>query len=619
MTPVQMSRENMFKLKGLNSKRTPEVYGNRKNSVMTELINSVAIDNQKGQTKALGRGQFNQSFYIPQEHYKEHSFARRNEDNRILEERYDENKSFNSAFEGEPNPNERRNRDARHEMGAIGFPRALAGSVYSPQNLKLFQSPNQAKVAKGESGDMILDCKDFFDRSYSKILQSQKKKKTEQEGWDWDPESDLNSKYMIQNFLNSNKKSSLTRNPKKGQGDNVSTFKIAKKKFSFSKQDKRPSNLLSIPSGIGPDMSKLNLTLSPSNLTNQDAPFKNSLTGEAVDQQGLADIILHAKHGLEQDILSSPMIPKKAGPGAKEMIPFLSRADSGGFFFQGQNPRSSQSRQLGNLFDNIEPRRMEGDLKQNKYMVEEIKEALDSNSQALLSNFKSSLGSLSNKKFLKFSNSEKNKKKSFIEKKSNSGDKKEKKRAKKRNKSSSIGLESGEKPVKKGVLFGNSEDQRSLKLQNSLVPLESANRLFSGISNLETTEQLKKGGLISPFPSSLSPFLSFKQMPSTAQKTISQGSKIQSKNGDQVRIGHFTPVTPNYLGLSGQPKPAYKFENQKFDALTQNFISLDKRMKTPDSVARKLGKRGGSDAKKCQTPGSFLASDGKNKKKIRNM
>lgn len=621
MTPVQMSQENLFKMKGINARQTPEVYNNRKNSVMTELINSVAIDSKKAQVKTLGQGALSQNFYIPQENYKKKANLRTHEDRKIQEEQFDENKSFNSAFEVNPNQNVRRQRDTRQEMGGGGFQRTTGNSMYSPRNLKMFQSPIQTKVPKGETVDMILDCKDFFERSYSKILQSQKKK-AEPEQWDWEGESDVNSKFMIQSFLNSNGKSSFARNSKTGKREQVSTFKLAKKKMSFSNNDKKGPNLLSIPSRIGPDMSKLNLTLSPSNLASQDVLFKNSLAGDAVDQKGLADIILHAKNGLEQNLLSSPTLQKTAGLNSEDAMAFLTRPDSSGFFFQGS--KNNRSNHLGDLFKKIEPGGMEGDLKRNKYMVEEIKEALDSNSQALLSNFQGSLSSLSNKKFLQFSNSEKNKKKKLIEKKSNSGHKKKRrKNMQKRNKSSSIGPNSSEKPQKKGVLFGNSGNQRNLQLQNSLVPLEKTNQLFSGVSNLDAKERVKMEGLVSPFMSSLSPFLSAKQLPSTAQKTISHMSKIQSKNGDQVRIGHFTPVTLNCQPK--QPKVAsHKFDGKigkfgKFEALTQNFTCINKRMKTPDPVARKLGKRGGSDAKKCQTPSSFLGSDGKNKKKIRNM
>ena len=130
----------------------------------------------------------------------------------------------------------------------------------------------------------------------------------------------------------------------------------------------------------------------------------------------------------------------------------------------------------------------------------------------------------------------------------------------------------------------------------------------------------------SPFCNSLSPFIGLKPLPSTARNTLSQATKINTKNLDQVSIGHFTPISINITNQKNSKNP---FQNKNFGVFDDEYNNYNSNnnnnnnnnnntIKTPDSVSRKLGKRGGSDAKKCQTPSSFLGSSGKNKKKIRN-
>ena len=165
-----------------------------------------------------------------------------------------------------------------------------------------------------------------------------------------------------------------------------------------------------------------------------------------------------------------------------------------------------------------------------------------------------------------------------------------------------------------------------LELTNSLIPLNQDKRFMNELSFMQSSnKQTPNQELISPFPSSLSPFMNMKQMPSTAQKTIDHLSKNQSKNIDKVRIGHFTAISTNphqiatnYVHPPIEPKFS-NLKNSDFRTLNKTSNKPNARMKTPDPLSNKLGKRGGSDAKKCQTPGSFLESDGKDKKKIRNM
>ena len=616
-TPVQMGKESLFKLNDFLHKKTPELYPNRKNSVMTELIKSAAIEESKEKNNFYTSQTVNNQFYIPEENSKISKSKNyfENDIHKIREEQND-NMSFNSAFENNMSHFSKKDKEPKLEGSKQAKPnsyyRVLFPLVHSPQNMGMFQSPINVKNSKDKGLDMMLECKDFFERSYSKILQSQKKnmdnEKSQQE---LNLDSDINSKFMIQNFLNSSQKSNLPKN----KIENQPSYNLNKKRFSFC--NNQSNDLLNIPSQIGPNLSRLGLTSSISNSINQDSFLVNSLNKHKFDQNDIAEIILDAKNGIEKNIINSPIFSRNSNQRKQIPLPLKNHQTSSGFYFNDQTQRVGENSfcqipEIGELSN-----QKNAENSQNKYTIKEIKDALNSNSKGLLSNYQGSLSSLSNKKYIKFSNSDKNKK--VVDKKSSSGSKKdEKKEKRKRNKSSTIINSSKTKKSNSGLLFGNSSDQMKFELKNSLVPINTDQRFYQEISYTNSNNK-KNQNIISPFSSTFSPFFNSKQMPSTARNTISHLGKNKPKNHEKVKIGHFTTVSMNpQISLN------YPYDN-KFQDLKNpknNLFSAhysNKRMETPDPVGSKLGKRGGSDAKKCQTPSSFLASDGKDKKKIRNM
>jgi hypothetical protein len=632
MTPVQMGKENLFKLNDFDNKKTPEIYPNRKNSVMTELIKSAAIEEQKEKSQLFMNHQNQNNFYIPEENSKmvKNRNYFENDIMKIKEEQNEDNMSFNSAFENN-NINHMEQKEVKNDpskpLMQSSYQRVLFPSVHSPQNLMLFQSPINVRNSKDKALDMMLECKDFFERSYSKILQSQKKNMdSENPQTEWAIENDFNNKFMIHNFLNSSENSNLPKNVT--QNDNKSTFKLTKKRFSFSAKEKDKLNMLNISSQIVPNMSKFDISSNLSHSAHQDNLFINSLNTNKLNQNSLAHIILDAKNDLEKEFMNSPSFSRFANKTSNVPLQITKYNNSSGFFFNNSGNKKKNENSLSKDPQISVNSNNEIDIQsQNRYTIKEIKDALNSNSKELLSNFHGSLGSLSNKKYVKFTNSEKNKNKHFIQKKSISGSKTKKaNELRKRNKSSSIIKSILNKKINSGLLFGNSSDQMKLELTNSLIPLNQDKKFMNELSFMQSSnKQTPNQELISPFPSSLSPFMNMKQMPSTAQKTIDHLSKNQSKNIDKVRIGHFTAISTNphqiatnYVHPPIEPKFS-NLKNSDFRLLNKTSNKSNVRMKTPDPLSNKLGKRGGSDAKKSQTPCSFLESDGKNKKKIRNM
>ena len=634
MTPLQANREGFLNLREFNNQRTPEVFENKRNSAMTELIRSATIEKEQEMANNIIDETALGNFYIPEEKIssklQENYFGEENKARNSQGNFFDfKNKIWNQGTHPEKEAS-----NQLQNLKTLGVQKNLFPNFYSPKNAEMFQSPmHLLKQAKDESGDIMLECRDFFDRSYSKILQSQKKNmEAENRRRNW-RESELNSEYKIKNFLNSNNKSEVTQQFLKNTKDGTSPFKLQRKRFSFSGESPKNSALLNISSHIGPKFPELNLTLSPT------CPEKNSIsfltkTKDHINSNNLAEIILNAKNGIEKSIMNSPVFSRNFNNERNN----LKNEKISNLFISNLNSNYNIINQeifKGNSFEDLNSylKKKENNLnfeQSNNYMMDEMKEVMKSNSKLFLSNYKSSLGSLSNKKFAKFSNSEKNKKKDFIEKKSSSGSKKSESEFKnKRNNSLTIQRDLNLDQKNKKLLFGEKSGKINLELSSSLLPLNTRKNSLMLISNKKKETNIKTSEeLTSPFPHSLSPFLGFKQLPSTAQNTLSQVSKINSKNLDQVKIGHFTPISSNFLRQKKTFKKSSEqcfenqvkqFKNQHFGGFDEDYIQLNNGIKTPDSVSRKLGKRGGSDAKKCQTPGSFLGSSGKNKKKIRNM
>ena len=628
MTPVQMGRESLFKLNDFEAKRTPDVYVNRKNSVMTELINSATIEKEKEGRPFVGRS--TSQLYIPEESNllkKQGYFG--TEQSHIREEEED-NISYNSAFGvGELTSGKRVEKEAEKGVSRNlekGFQRNLFPSISSPQNQKMFHSPMQRlKNSKEDASEMMIECHNFFDRSYSKILQSQTKNGESSKKRKGDQEGNSSGKSNLHNFFGSNNKQSAFLNDSFLKQENLSSFSIKGKRFSFANQPQE-SGLANLCSQIGPNMSNLNLTLSPSNSKAKDS-FAQAFP-KHINSNNLADIILNAKNGIEKSFLHSPSFSRN--------FEFMSKEGFHAKWFKTENPSAVESggfNLFGKSFQELpksEKKSLEKkELLRNEYTVQEMKEAMESSSNKLLSNCKGSLGSLSNKKLTQFTNSEKNKKALDTEKKSKSGSKESEERKKnneKRNKSSSIHMNSTKKYTNHGLLFVNSNEKINLEPKSSLIPLNQDNSSIGRSSNSKGNPLPFKRNLASPFPQTLSPFFNSKQMPSTAKNTLSQMTKFQTKNSNKIKIGHFTPVSGNSYANGKLSIKTCAFDNKiskrkksQFGEFDVDLDRPDDRRKTPDSVVRKLGKRGGSDAKKCQTPGSFLASYKKKKKKVRNM
>ena len=630
MTPLQTNRENFLNLRDYNNQRTPEVFENKRNSAMTELIRSATIEKEQALANNIIHDSALANFYIPeenlssklQENYFEINLKEENEQVKALDS--EKKNTWNQGVKIE-----KKYINQIKNSQTIGYQNNLFPSLYSPKNIGMFQSPMQMlKQTKDESGDIMLECRDFFDRSYSKILQSQKKNK--KKNW---RELELNSEYKIQKFLNSNNKSDLKQQFSKIEQEDTSTFKLQRKRFSFSGESPNDSGLINISSQIGPKFPELNLTLSPTGGEKNSSSFLSNKQNN-INSKNLAEIILDAKNGIEKSIMNSPVFSRNFNA---ERNNSQFEGITNNFISNKYSNYNIINQQIlnGDSFEDLSCKLKKNKKKlkfgpNNNYMMDEMKEIMKSNSKLFLSNYQSSLGSLSNKKFAKFSNSEKNKKKDYTAKKSNSGSKKSESEFKnKRNNSLTIQRNFNNKTKTNKLLFGDNSEKINLELSSSLVPLKTNKNALMLISNEKKGKDIQiSQELTSPFAHSLSPFLGLKHLPSTARNTLSQVKKINSKNINQVKIGHFTPISSNFNRQNKTYKKSSnqcfknhlkKFKNQHFEGFDDDYIHINKGINTPDSVSRKLGKRGGSDAKKCQTPGSFLGSSGKNKKKIRNL
>lgn len=633
MTPVQMTCENFYVPQDSESKARADVYGNRKKSVMTELFNSARIEDDQGKfsNKQTGSGTFNGN----EANKGPRSGVLRGDQMRIEEEVEFDNKSYNSG-QGVDTPSKGFRapvKQGRGSKGDTGFQKILFPNVNSPSNYKLFQSPMQQMKNADDALEMIMGCRDFFDRSYSKLLQSQKKHRDAHNSQiiDWDDEHANKTKLIIQNIFDSTEKLKKEGKLIKKKTDLTQPILRNNKRFSFANNNAEPRmSLLSNPnSQIGPNMSKLNLSLSPTPSFAADSFLINSNEKKPFGSKNLASLFLNAKNDISKCFTN---------PGTK-----LSHFGGGlisGFHGPTHLKKEKVARageredlfNLNNSFCEI-PELGESQLSQRKefpqekYLIGEMKEVLNSNSNKLLSNYQGSLSSLSNKKLAQFSNSEKRKSRIKKGSKFNSNSKENKQILKKKKQSSSIDGKSKRSNKKTGLLFINSNEKLRIEPGASLIPLDPGCRsICQSSTTRQQTHATTTRELSSPFVQTLSPFFNPHKMPSTATNTFSQTSKVNKKNFEQLQIQGFTTVSsskpeePRGKGREKGSKDPGVFDSGeiRFDDFG---VTLDKqgkkRQKTPDPVKRKLGKRGGSDAKKCQTPGSFLASNKKCNKKVR--
>jgi hypothetical protein len=637
-TPVRFIRENLFKLQESDSKKRIDTYPNRKNSVMTELIHSATIEEEMN-NRFSGMGTSGvSSIYIPESNYQAHKNGRQESNHmRIKEEIEDDNLSFNSGCQDvrmTKNLERMRGNQQRAHVsggGESGFQKILFPNAMSPQNFKLFQSPIQRTKNGDETADMMLECRDFFDRSYSKLLQSHKKnRESNNKATEWDNDIHSKNRYIIQNYLDSNQKQKNHPKNQEASKNNVKPFQINNRHFSFAIKNLEKNNystLSNLNSQIGPNMSKLNLTLSPTNSFRADSFMITSTERDRTEPTNLANLFLNAKNEIEKryghpmNIVNQNSMSKKSN------------------FYEMEGRRGNRRSANGkgnkqNSFSELpvfgsKSKEQFRNSRKGQYLVDEIKEAvLNSNSNLLLSNFQGSLSSLSNKKLIQFTNSEKKKKKTLTSKQSKSNSKENPKKKNNKIKSSSIDIKNRNNKGKSGLLFMDSTEKVNIQPHNSLVPLDQSCKSISQSSNIkQTTLHPNSKGLFSPFLRTPTPLPDSLNMPSTASNTLSNPTKLNKKQFDQVLIKHFDANPSTRQNTKAMRRDDHllmgtniNFKEDRFGGdFNVTIGKIKNREKTPDPVARKLGKRGGSDAKKCQTPGSFLGSIKKQKKKVRKV
>ena len=101
MTPVQINQEGFLKIQNFNNKRTPDIYENKRNSAMTDLIKSATREKDQIYSSKLINESSLVNFYIPEENYNSKINDNLLKLNQTILKEEDYNNSFNSALEND--------------------------------------------------------------------------------------------------------------------------------------------------------------------------------------------------------------------------------------------------------------------------------------------------------------------------------------------------------------------------------------------------------------------------------------------------------------------------------------------------------------------------------------